>query len=108
MLELTSPLLSSVEPKQMPTFVKTIQSSLETPVFTMGLQNKSSPTMTIGAIDHTSYVGELTTVPVDPRFPGWHLNNVSFAVNGVSMGYTQTAMGVGKYTIFPTAVVVES
>lgn len=74
----------------------------------MDLQNKSVATMTIGAIDHTTYVGELTTVPADPRFSGWHLNNVSFALNGVSMNYTQKAMGVGKYTILLTAVVVES
>ena len=97
-----------VKPEKLPTFVKAIQSSLEAPLFTMDLQNKSSPTMTLGAIDHTTYVGELTTVPVDARFSGWHLNNVSFAVNGVSMNYTQKAMGVGKYTIFLNAVAVES
>ncbi|KAL8645350.1 MAG: hypothetical protein Q9210_006752 [Variospora velana] len=73
---------------------KVMMKSLESPVFTLDLSDPVDAMMTLGSVDHSRYTGELTTVPAVTEFAGWVLGNVSFAVNGVPMGFTQEEMAV--------------
>lgn len=85
----------AVGPKELPPFVYAAQASLQAPVFTIDLPDTSTPMMTLGSIDHSRYTGELTTVPADTSYPDWILNDVSFAVDGKTIDFTQKQMVVG-------------
>ncbi|KAL9053177.1 MAG: hypothetical protein Q9206_004027 [Seirophora lacunosa] len=89
-------LFGQVGPQKLPSFADVMMSSLEAPVFTLDLQDTDHAQMTLGWIDHSRYTGELTTVPAITGFAGWVVANVSFAVNGVPMVFTQEEMALGK------------
>ncbi|KAL8958143.1 MAG: hypothetical protein Q9193_004742, partial [Seirophora villosa] len=87
-------LFGQVGPQKLPSFADVMMSSLEAPVFTLDLQDTDHVQMTLGWIDHSRYTGELTTVPAITGFAGWVVANVSFAVNGVPMVFTQEEMAL--------------
>lgn len=76
--------------------MEVLQSSLDQPLFTVDCNTAGSPSIEFGAIDSSKYSGELTTVPSDPSNKAWAVNDITFSVNGVAIGYTQPVMMVGK------------
>ncbi|KAL8986087.1 MAG: hypothetical protein Q9177_004258 [Variospora cf. flavescens] len=90
------PVILEVGPRKLPSFTEVMMKSLEAPVFTLDLSDPVDAIMTLGSVDHSRYTGELKTVPAVTESAGWVLGNVSFAVNGVPMGFIQEEMAVGK------------
>ncbi len=62
----------------------------------MDLGDTSNAIMTLGAIDRSRYLGNLTTVQASQCDSAWCLNNLTFSVNGEPMGITQERASVGK------------
>lgn len=83
---------SGFTPKKYPGFMDVLQSSLAQPVFTININPAANPTIGFGAVDHTAYKGNLTTVPSDPTILAWAVNNVSFSIGGNSLGNPQPIM----------------
>ena len=73
--------------------------SLDQPVFTLGLGDTSNAVMNLGAIDHSRYSGNLTTVDGSVCPWSWCVGDVTFSVNGKEMGFTQKRMAVGKWRL---------
>ncbi|KAL8830988.1 MAG: hypothetical protein Q9191_001116 [Dirinaria sp. TL-2023a] len=77
-------------------FIEAVLHSLDQPVFTLDLGNTSNAVMNLGAIDNSSYSGNLTTVfgSACPSF--WCVRDVTFSVLGKGVGFLQRQMAAGK------------
>jgi len=83
-------------PNKDPSFIEAAQSYLDQPLFTVDLGHPSNAVMSLGAVDRSRYSGSLTTVQASQCSSGWCLDDITFSVNGVPMGFTQKRMAAGE------------
>ena len=63
------------------TFMESIGSDLDQPIFALDLHSDGSGTIELGAIDHTAYSGKLIKIPINSKTAHWTVDDVTFDFN---------------------------
>jgi hypothetical protein len=80
---------NSVRPHQQPTFMEALMPALDEPVFVCNFKMGGGGHLTFGAVDHSLYQGDLTTIRADnaSKYPAsWSAEHVEYVSNGRSLG----------------------